>query len=247
MNRLRLPAVVAVLALGLSGCALAPPGSALGTASPSASADIRVEPELAEELMRDALPSAADAVEVYETAGLDGPSFASDWSVVDHDARRVTRVLRDWQTPGWADPSLGAGYLFGVEIVLMESADAAGAAYNEIAAATRHPYSHESEDGAARSDYRPLETPSGRWPFGTVEQWREQTWAGGRARCRVDRLLPVGAVHPRRRHLGRARQRLRGGARRVRRPGRAGPHRVARRPADPPGRARAVRNPRLGG
>src|SRR5690606_6485712 len=106
MTRPRLPAVGAVLALGLSGCALAPPGSALGTASPSASAAIRVEPELAEELMREALPSAADAVEVYETAGLDGPSFASDWSVVDHDARRVTRVLRDWQTPGWADPSL---------------------------------------------------------------------------------------------------------------------------------------------
>lgn len=179
MNRLRLPAVVAVLALGLSGCALAPPGSALGTASPSASADIRVEPELAEELMRDALPSAADAVEVYETAGLDGPSFASDWSVVDHDARRVTRVLRDWQTPGWADPSLGAGYLFGVEIVLMESADAAGAAYNEIAAAIAHPYSYESDDGTVRSDYAPLETPSGRWPFGTVEQRRDQTWASG--------------------------------------------------------------------
>lgn len=179
MNRLRLPALVVVLAFSLSGCAFAPPGSGPLTPSPTANAGAQVDPERAEELMRAALPAAADGDEVYETAGLDGPSFESDWSVVDHDARRITRVLRDGQTPGWADPSLGPGYLFGVEIVLMESEDAAGAAYNEIASATAHPYSYESDDGTVRSDYAPLESPSGRWPFGTVEQRRDQTWVSG--------------------------------------------------------------------
>jgi hypothetical protein len=181
-HRLLVIPVVAALALALTACVGLPfpvPGAG-GTPSPTAPAvdPQAIDLQVAEDLMREALPVAADGYESYDDDGLDVPTFSSDWSVVDHDARRVARVLRESETPGWADFSRGPGYIFDVEIVLMESADAAGAAYNEVASAVKEPYEYTSDDGQVKSEYAPME-PSGRWPFGTVEQARTQTWSSG--------------------------------------------------------------------
>jgi hypothetical protein len=183
MNHHRLLAIpaVAALALALTACVGLPfpvPGG--GTPSPTTSAvdPQTVDVRAAEDLMREALPVAPDEYEIHDDDGLDVATFSSDWSVVDHDARRVARVLRESETPGWADFSRGAGYIFDVEIVLMESEDAAGAAFNEIASAIKEPYEYTSDDGQLKTEYAPME-PSGRWPFGTVEQTRTQTWSSG--------------------------------------------------------------------
>jgi hypothetical protein len=117
--------------------------------------------------------------DVYDEAGLDGETLGGDWTDIDHDAQRVARVVRGAESPGWDDFSLGPGFYLDVEIVLMSSADAAGLAYNDVASAASQPYSYDSDDGSLRTDYAPLAEPSGRWPFGTVEQSREQTWSSG--------------------------------------------------------------------
>ncbi len=181
-HRLLVIPAVAALALALTACVGLPfpvPGG--GTPSPTASAvdPQTVDVRAAEDLMREALPVAPADFDVSNDEGLTDETFASDWSVVDHDARRVARVLRESETPGWADFSRGAGYIFDVEIVLMESADAAGVAYNEIASAVSEPYEYTSDDGSLRREYSPVPEPSGRWPFGTVEQTLEQTWSSG--------------------------------------------------------------------
>ena len=186
MNHHRLlvvPAVVAV-ALCLTACIRLPlplPGPNPHPSS-STSTDVdpsAVDPAAAEDLMRSAIPAPPADFEVYEVSGLDDESFGSDWSVVDHDAKRVARVLLQTESPGWADYSRGPGFYFDVEIVLMESEGAAAAAYNEIAGAATRPYSYTSDDGELRTDYSPRTEPSGRWPFGTVEQYVDQTWSSG--------------------------------------------------------------------
>lgn len=185
MNRHRLLVVplVAVVALALSACVGLPFPIPASGGSPTPTTEVvdppSVDQGVAEDLMRTALPVAAAGYEVYDGAGLDEETFASDWSVVDHDARRVARVLRELETPGWADFSRGPGYVFDVEIVLMESVDAAGAAYNEVASAVTQPYQYTSDDGSLLTEYAPVPEPSGRWPFGTVEQTRQQTWSTG--------------------------------------------------------------------
>lgn len=181
-HRLLVVPAVAVVALALTACVGLPfptPG-ADGTPTPATQvADPQsIDARVAEELMREALPTPPADRDVYNDAGLGTITFDSDWSVVDHDARRVARVLRETETPGWDDFSRGPGYIFDVEIVLMESEDAAGTAYNEIASAVRSPYEYTSDDDAVRTEFAPAE-PSGRWPFGTAEQSQELTWSSG--------------------------------------------------------------------
>lgn len=169
---------VVVIALSLTGCIRLPlptPG-ADGTPSPSVSA---IDPVVAEEAMAAALPTLPEDFTVVDQTGLDQPTFTSDWSYVDHDARRSARVLRAAESPGWADYARGPGYWIDVEIVLMESEDAAAAAYDEVADAVSRPYTLESDDGARASDYEPLAEPSGRWPAGTLEQSVAYSWSDG--------------------------------------------------------------------
>jgi hypothetical protein len=172
----------ALLVLALTGC-VGLPLPVPGGRTPSPTVEV-VDPQTidqpaAEHLMREALPVAPADFDVENSEGLGEQTFASDWSVVDHDARRVARVVRTSESPGWADYSRGPGFVFDVEIVLMESTDAAGAAYNEIASAVAQPYEYTSDDGSLRTEYAPLAEPSGRWPFGTVEQTTQQTWSTG--------------------------------------------------------------------
>jgi hypothetical protein len=185
MNRHRLlvvPVVVA-LALGLTACIPLPLPLPGPDPTPSPTVDVvdpgRVDEHAAEQLMREALPVVPAGYDVYDEAGLDGETLGGDWTDIDHDAQRVARVVRGAESPGWDDFSLGPGFYLDVEIVLMSSADAAGLAYNDVASAASQPYSYDSDDGSLRTDYAPLAEPSGRWPFGTVEQSREQTWSSG--------------------------------------------------------------------
>jgi hypothetical protein len=185
MNRHRLlvvPVVVA-LALGLTACIPLPLPLPGPDPTPSPTVDVvdpgRVDEHAAEQLMREALPVVPVGYDVYDEAGLDGETLGGDWTDIDHDAQRVARVVRGAESPGWDDFSLGPGFYLDVEIVLMSSADAAGLAYNDVASAASQPYSYDSDDGSLRTDYAPLAEPSGRWPFGTVEQSREQTWSSG--------------------------------------------------------------------
>lgn len=181
MSRLRpLVAVVALsTALGLTACIGAP--SDTPTPSPTATAtDYRsVDAAAAEELMRSALPVGPDDHDVYNESGLDTTTFGSDWTDVDLDAQRVARVWRGLVSPGWSDPSFGPGYEWMAEIVLMESEDAAGVAFNAIAGATAEPYTNDSDDGTVQDSFEPLPEPSGRWPFGTVEQKVTTVWSTG--------------------------------------------------------------------
>jgi hypothetical protein len=181
-HRLLVLPAVAALAFALTACVGLPfplPGGATPSPVVPAVDPQTVDVRAAEDLMREALPVAPADFDVENSGGLGEQTFASDWSVVDHDARRVARVLRTSESPGWADYSRGPGYVFDVEIVLMESTDAAGAAYNEIASAVAQPYEYTSDDETLRTEYAPLPEPSGRWPFGTVEQATEQTWSTG--------------------------------------------------------------------
>jgi hypothetical protein len=185
MNRHRLlvvPVVVA-LALGLTACIPLPLPLPGPDPTPSPTVDVvdpgRVDEHAAEQLMREALPVVPAGYDVYDEAGLDGETLGGDWTDIDHDAQRVARVVRGAESPGWDDFSLGPGFYLDVEIVLMSSADAAGLAYNDVASAASQPYSYDSDDGSLRTDYAPLAEPSGRWPFGTVEQSREQIWSSG--------------------------------------------------------------------
>jgi hypothetical protein len=180
-HRLLVLPAVAALAFALTACVGLPfplPGGATPSPAVPAVDPQTVDVQAAEDLMREALPVAPADFDVENSEGLGEQTFASDWSVVDHDARRVARVLRTSESPGWADYSRGPGFVFDVEIVLMESTDAAGAAYNEVASAVKEPYEYTSDDGQVKSEYAPME-PSGRWPFGTVEQARTQTWSSG--------------------------------------------------------------------
>jgi|GEM_PF-2921774 len=181
-HRLLVVPAVAAVALALTACVGLPfptPGPD-GTPTPATPVvdPQSVDERVAEELMREALPTPPADREVYDDAGLDTITFDSDWSVVDHDARRVARVLRETETPGWDDFSRGPGFYFDVEIVLMESEDAAGAAYNELASAAAQPYDYTTDDGGRRTEFAPAE-PSGRWPFGTAEQTQDLTWSSG--------------------------------------------------------------------
>lgn len=179
MNRHRLLAIpVVALALSLTGCFALPfsTGGPDATTSPSVTP---IDPAAAEEAMARALPTLPDDFVVVDQAGLDAPTFDSDWSYVDHDARRSARVLRAAESPGWADYDRGPGYWIDVEIVLMESEEAASAAHAELADAVSRPYTLESDDGSQVSDYEPLAEPSGRWPVGTPEQTIAHTWSDG--------------------------------------------------------------------
>jgi hypothetical protein len=184
MNRHRLlvvPIVIAVT-LCLTACIRLPlPGPGAGpTPKPtSTSADpASVDVAVAEQLMREALPVAPEDFDVDDGEGLDEPSFGGDWTDIDHDAQRVARVWLDSETPGWSDFSQGPGFYFDVEIVLMTSEDSAGLAFNDLAGGAANAYSYDSDDGTRRTDYAPMD-PSGRWPFGTIEQTRDQTWSSG--------------------------------------------------------------------
>jgi hypothetical protein len=243
MNRHRLlvvPVVVA-LALGLTACIPLPLPLPGPDPTPSPTVDVvdpgRVDEHAAEQLMREALPVVPAGYDVYDEAGLDGETLGGDWTDIDHDAQRVARVVRGAESPGWDDFSLGPGFYLDVEIVLMSSADAAGLAYNDVASAASQPYSYDSDDGSLRTDYAPLAEPSGRWPFGTVEQSREQIWSS----IRMGGLLPRGSVHRGGGRLGGAGQRLGRGARGLRGLGRAAARRGRRRAARAAGDDRVTR------
>src|SRR5690606_6182395 len=66
-----------------------------------------------------------------------------------------------------------------VEIVLMDSVGAADAAMFELAAAISEPYTLEVQDGTSEAEFSPLAAPSGRFPFGALEQARRQVWSTG--------------------------------------------------------------------
>lgn len=181
MSRLRLSVVVVATAtlLSLTACIGAPSESASPTPTPTPDDWTTVDVAAVEELMRAALPTAPDDHDVVNETGLDEPTFGADWSVVDHDAQRVARVLRGAVSPGWADSRNGPGYSVVWEIVLMESDDAAGTAFNALAAAVAEPYTVDSDDGTVKDELAPVAEPSGRWPFGTVEQTADRTWSSG--------------------------------------------------------------------
>jgi hypothetical protein len=175
---LAVPAVVAVL-LGLAACT-PQPGDPDATPTASATQDLRlIDAAEAEELMRTALPVAPSDFDVYNLAGLGEETFGTGWSETDHDALRVARVLRGAESPGWADFSRGPGYLTVTELLLMESDDAAGLTFNALASALADAYTIEADDGSMKDDFAPFAEPSGRWPFGTLEQKIDRTWATG--------------------------------------------------------------------
>src|SRR5690606_39700225 len=114
---LAIPAA-AVLALALTAC-VGLPLPVPGGGSPSPDVEFvdpqTIDPRAAEDLMREALPVAPADFDVYDGDGLGEETFASDWSVVNHDARRVARILRAIESPGWARLGCVPGYLFDVE------------------------------------------------------------------------------------------------------------------------------------
>ena len=89
------------------------------------------------------------------------------------------RALRTTESPGWDDLSLGPAFWVDFEVVRMESTTVADATMNDLASAIDEPYTNDSDDGESQIEYSPLATPSGRWPFGALEQERRQTWSNG--------------------------------------------------------------------
>lgn len=163
-----------LLTLSLVGCSLLP---GVPAPTPEPSSTVEVDFEAMERRMAQALPEASGDVEIYRTTGLDESTFGTGWGV--HDEVRLVRVLNDYVSVGWADSSLGPGYMVLFELVLMESTLAADAVMNDLAASTKEPYTIESTGpDIAEYQYSPAQ-PSGRWPIGTVEQERRMTWPTG--------------------------------------------------------------------
>lgn len=166
-----------VLALVLSGCFA--PAQPQSTPTPTTIDVEELDIAAIEAELLAILPAVADGFLVDESTGVDeGETFGNDWSVQDHEAARVARAVRSFESVGWADRSLGAGFWFDIQVVLMESLAAADAAMYEIAGAVREPYTLDAPDGSVL-EFAPLGEPSGRFPFGALEQERRQIWPTG--------------------------------------------------------------------
>ena len=186
MHRRRL-AVAGVLALGvtltLSGCipALpfvgsdtpAQPTSAPGEPDGNETSD-PIDADTANDIMWEAMPAVPEGFESWDDDGLPWDTFGSGWASVDYDDARLALVSRGIESPGWDDFSEGPAFRILVDIVLMDSADIAEQAMEELADAAAKPY--ELSDGDARYEYSPVAAPSGVWAPGTVEQNRSVVW-----------------------------------------------------------------------
>jgi len=178
MTRRPLALLIPVLAVSvlLSGCGA--PGAA---PQPTVEQTIPEEVDVAavEQAMLAILPGDGTGLEVSDETGLDNSSFGSDWSDVDHDAKRVARASRGLTSPGWADAS-GPGFYAVFEVVLMESVRHADSALHDISTIAREPYSLPAEDDFPVTEYEAVRAPSrADWPTGTIERDVRLVWDDG--------------------------------------------------------------------
>lgn len=175
-----LPALVSVaLVATLTGCLPFPlPQRPSPTPSETVETDAPSDLAVIEDLMMDAMPVVGAEYDIEEQRGLGELTFGSDWSEVDHNAAREARAVRIITSPGWTGASDGPAYRLLFEIIYMGTDRAAEAAINDFALSVQHPSTSTADDGSSSADYQPAE-PTGRWPFGSVEQTRQITWTSG--------------------------------------------------------------------
>lgn len=180
-----------VTTMSLVACTAEAPGDAPPSASTN-TAPTPLPPEVAEPILWEAMPAGPEGFPVVDFSGLDSQSFGSDWSTTDYDALRTARVGRTFESPGWADFTLGPSFAYDIEILVLATEADAGDFITEVAAAARHPYD-DTIDGV-KVEYTPLEAPSGRWPHGTAEMNRSLTWPTGERAVGSVNYYVAGAV-----------------------------------------------------
>lgn len=177
-----LPALVGVALLAtLTGCLPFPlpqrpaPSPSVETIEP----DVPVDPAVVEDLMMGAMPVVGSDYDIEEQRGLGELTFGSDWSEIDHNAVREARAVRIITSPGWVGTTSGPAYRLLFEVIYMGSDQAAETAINDFALSVQTPSTSTADDGSSTATYEPVTTPTGRWPFGAVEQTREISWTTG--------------------------------------------------------------------
>lgn len=178
---LAVPLLAATAAVLLAGCISLPVPQSTTSPDPSPTESTPLDVAAVEEALFEIMPVLGAEREdfvVLDLRGLADPTFGADWSLVDHDALRVARAVRSFESPGWADGNRGPGFWLDFEVVRMPSAAAADATMTDIASAARDPYTIPADDGSSETEFEARDA-SGYFPFGTVEQTRRQVWNTG--------------------------------------------------------------------
>ena len=152
--------------------------------APAPTETVSIDAADAEALLLGILAPAPPAgVTESRSTGLDEETFGDgygDWNGVEHDALRIARAQGFYESVGWKDPTLGPGFWFVAEMALMESAQAADAAMQDIASAAKENWTVEATDATPMVEYVvPAAPPRADLPFGTVQMELRTTWSTG--------------------------------------------------------------------